>query len=283
MATARSLCLLLSALCLLGCGGSSEPGTQPDPSSGPAIAGQQLKHVLATPLDGNIGGYLEYLPGDHATSGHTYPLLIFCHGAGETGDGSEASLDALARNGVPKLIQDGNFPAGFTVKAGTFAFIVVSPQFIAWPAPSNVLALLDHLNASGLRIDPRRVYLTGLSMGGGATWATASSAGALPLLAAVVPVCGAMDANDAGARRIAEASLPVWALHNDGDPTVPVNNTLHWIDAINSHGPAIAARKTIFIANAHDAWTQAYDPDYRETLDGQSLNVYQWLLSYRKP
>ena len=287
MSSRWSLCLLLAALFLVGCGGSNAPGSSswvPDPSSGPAVPGQQVKHTLATALDGNIGGYLEYLPGDYATSNHTYPLMLFCHGVGGLGNGSEASLDKVANNGVPRLIRDGAFPAGFTVNQESFSFIVVSPQFINWPAASNLVALLDHLTLSrGLRIDPKRVYVTGLIMGGGLTWSAASSASSLARIAAVVPVCGALDSSDAGAKRIADAHLPVWALHNSGDPTVPVSNTQHWIDAINQCNPAIPPRKTIFTSTSHDAWTEAYDPEYWETIDGQAMNVYEWMLSYRKP
>jgi len=282
MTTRWSLSLLLAALCLLGCGGSKE-NSMPDPSSGPAVAGQQTKHVQSTAIDGNIGGYLEYLPGDYDTSGHTYPLLIFCHGMGELGDGSDTGLDAVARNGVPKLIRTGSFPSGFTVDGETFAFIVVSPQFKAWPTASNIAALLDHLRGRNLRFDARRVYVTGLSMGGGATWNAASNATTLAQIAAVVPVCGAQGPNDAGAKRIAEASLPVWALHNNGDPTVPVSNTTGWMTAINKYSPAIPPRQTIFQSTSHDAWSEAYDPEYWETIDGQPMNIYEWMLMHRKP
>ncbi len=276
--------VMLSLATLLGCSGGSNPspGVAPDPSSGPAVPGQQVKLVLPSALDGNIGGYLEYVPGDYANSGHAYPLMIFCHGAGEVGDGSDGALTKVAQNGPPRLIRDGRFPAGFTVKGSTFSFIVVSPQFKGWPAASNLMALVDHLKGKGLRFDPARVYVTGLSMGGGATWVAARDAGTLPLIAAIVPVCGAQDSDLAGAKRIADVHLPVWALHNNGDPTVTVNNTEHWIRDINANAPAIPARKTIFLSTSHDAWTRAYDPAYRENIDGLDLNVYEWLLSYRK-
>jgi len=127
------------------------------------------------------------------------------------------------------------------------------------------------------------VYVTGLSMGGGATWNAANTASTLAQIAAVVPICGAMDSNAAGAKRIADAHLPIWAFHNNGDTTVPVSNTLHWIDAINALSPAVAPRKTIFTAASHDAWTEAYDPEYWETINGQAMNVYEWMLSNRKP
>lgn len=276
--------VMLPLVALLGCSGGSNPspGVAPDPSSGPAVPGQQVKLVLPSALDGNIGGYLEYVPGDYANSGHAYPLMIFCHGAGEVGDGSDAALTKVAQNGPPRLIRDGRFPAGFTVNGSTFSFIVVSPQFKNWPAASNLKALVDHLKGKGLRFDPARVYVTGLSMGGGATWVTARDASTLPLIAAVVPVCGAQDSDLAGARRIADAHLPVWALHNNGDPTVTVNNTEHWIRDINANAPAVPARKTIFVSTSHDAWTRAYDPAYRENINGLDLNVYEWMLSYRK-
>ncbi len=285
MMTLRStLCGALPLVSLLGCTGGAHttPAVTPDPSSGPAVPGQQVKQVLPTTLDGNIGGYLEYVPGDYATSGRTYPLMIFCHGSGEVGDGSDAALTKVAQNGPPKLIRDGHFPAGFTVNGSTFSFIVVSPQFKGWPAASNLKALVDHLRGKGLRFDPARVYVTGLSMGGGATWLAARDTTTLPLIAAVAPICGAQDSDLAGAKRIADAHLPVWALHNNQDPTVTVNNTEHWIRDINANTPAIPARKTLFTSTSHDAWTKAYDPTYRENINGQDMNVYEWLLSFRK-
>lgn len=278
--------LLIMISMLFGCGSggnTSTSGQSQDPSSGPAVPGQQSKQTLATAVDGNIAGYLEYLPGDYATSNHTYPLIIFCHGSGEVGDGSSAALDKVANNGIPRLIRDNKFPAGFTVNNQTFSFIVVSPQFKSWPTSNNIVALIDHLKTQGIRFDPKRVYVTGLSMGGGATWAAANSTASLPLIAAAVPVCGAQDSNDAGAKRIADAHLPVWALHNNGDPTVSVNNTNHWIDAINKFNPTIPPHKTIFVASSHDAWTQAYNPAYKEIFDGKPLNVYEWMLTYKKP
>lgn len=269
---------------LMGCAGSSKPSpvAAPDPSHGPAVPGQQVKQVLPTALDGNIGGYLEYVPGDYASSGHSYPLLVFCHGSGEVGDGSDTALTKVAQNGPPKLIRDGQFPAGFTVNGNTYSFIVVSPQFKGWPSASNLKALLDHLKGKGMRFNPARVYVTGLSMGGGATWVAARDSNTLPLIAAVVPVCGAQDSDLASAKRISDAHLPVWALHNDQDPTVSVNNTNNWIRDINANAPVVPARKTIFVSTSHDAWSKAYNPAYREDIDGQAMNVYEWMLAHSK-
>ena len=65
-------------------------------------------------------------------------------------------------------------------------------------------------------LDSRRLYLTGLSMGGYGTWDAATR---WPeRFAAAVPVCGGGDETLAGKL----AKLPVWAFHGDMDKAVPV-------------------------------------------------------------
>src|SRR5881296_4557860 len=106
--------------------------------------------------------YLLFIPKGYAASGdERWPLLIFLHGSGERG----SDIDAVKKNGPPKLVgKDPGFP-----------FIVISPQLppnadedAPWPiAPLD--AILDGALKT-LRVDPARVYLTGLSLGGIATW-----------------------------------------------------------------------------------------------------------------
>jgi dienelactone hydrolase len=71
---------------------------------------------------------------------------------------------------------------------------------------------------------PKRIYVTGLSMGGGAAWtlATASVAGSSPTtswasqIAALVPIAGAADpkgANSGICNAMVAANLPVFAFH----------------------------------------------------------------------
>ena len=276
--------VILSGICLLGCSGPGHStASEPNYGAGPPIPGLQVHRSLAAALDGNIGGYLEFVPADYATSNHTYPLLLFCHGSSESGDGSNDMVGNVANRGVPMLLRDGGFPAQFTVKGETYSFIVESPQFQNWPSPSNLVALMDHLKSRDLHFDPTRVYLTGLSMGGALAWTGACSPELLPMIAAVVPISGAETFTEARAQVIAEAGLPVWALHNDGDPMVSSSLTRDWVDAINRHNPAIPARETLFHNEIHDAWTLAYNPGCRETIEGISMNLYEWLLSYRKP
>src|SRR5215203_3116712 len=94
-------------------------------------------------INSNCNGYVEYLPEGYATSGQTYPLLIFIEGNGETGSGSAADLQRLLANGPPKYINENNFPSSFTVNGQTHRFIMITPQFVApiwfrYPTPLEV-------------------------------------------------------------------------------------------------------------------------------------------------
>src|SRR5690554_5169302 len=110
--------------------------------------------------------YLLFLPKDYAIDNtHSWPLIIYLHGAGERRNGGE-ELDRVKSLGIGKHVE--NHP--------DFPFVALSPQ-----CPSNswwmyklapLKALIDHI-VETYAIDPDRVYLTGLSMGGYGAWALA--------------------------------------------------------------------------------------------------------------
>ena len=226
----------------------------------------------------NCGGFYEYLPDDYNSTSTTYPLLVFIHGVGELGNGT-TDLPSVLRNGPPKLISQGVFPSSFTVNNRVFKFIVISPQFVKWPSSTDVRAIITYA-IDHYRVDISRIYLTGLSMGGGATWQFAG--GALvntKLLAAILPVSGASPPTDAKCANMAIDNLPVWATHNLNDPTVKSSYTTTYVNTINSNPntPNPRAVATIFNAGGHDAWTQTYDPNWRPN----GLNVFEWMLQFQ--
>ena len=250
-------------------------------ASKPGAAQSLIQKPITKTVNSVIGGYYEALPLDYATNTtKKYPLLVFLHGLGEIGNGSQASLPAVLRNGPPKLIANGTFPATFTSNGQTFSFIVISPQMNTQDRTGNsIQSLMDYL-VQTYRVDESRIYLTGLSMGGGISWIYAGTKAWTSRLAALAPVCGNTSPYDAFVNNITSANLPVWALHNEGDPTVASQLTKDWISKLNSHVPALnpKARGTIFPVSGHDAWSKAYDPAYREN----GLNVYEWLLAFSK-
>lgn len=230
-------------------------------------------------VDTNCHGFYEYLPKDYDKGRQKYPLLIFVHGLGELGNGG-SDLPKVLRNGPMKLIADGTFPDSFVVAGKTHRFIVIAPQLLHWPWPGTIQTIIDYA-VSHYKVDKHRIYLTGLSMGGGATWGCVSNSKKYAKkIAAIVPVCGASLVDSTKARIIAAAGLPVWALHNQGDPVVTVEYTEKYTSYINAavNHPVVPARMTIFPEKGHNAWTKAYDPLFREN----GMNVYEWMLSHRR-
>ncbi|MVT08102.1 PKD domain-containing protein [Chitinophaga tropicalis] len=243
---------------------------------------QQVGVSLAGTGVTNSGGYYEFVPPSYAGSKDSFPLLIFIHGIGELGNGT-TNLPTVLRNGVPKLLNNGTFPSSFTVNGRTFSFIVASPQFKNIPGPTDVLSLINYLRKKFPRIDSKRIYVTGLSMGGGATEDFVSAGSTYSQVpAAAVAVCGNMNplAKTAAAKAVAQNDIPVWFLHNENDPTVPSQYSKDWVTQIDASNPVSSAmpRLTIFNASGHDAWTKSYDPAYKEN----GMNVYEWLLQYEK-
>jgi predicted peptidase len=231
------------------------------------------KGVTVT-VNANIGGFMQALPARYDSTTKRYPLLVFLHGIGELGNGA-SQLANVAGPGVPGLIRNKKFPASFKVKDKNYSFIVITPQFKAWPSPNDVNAMISYA-ISKYRIDTTRIYVSGLSMGGGVTW---DYAGTYPKrLAAIVPICGAAGPTDTKVKNMVNAGLPVWAFHNEDDPTVSVNNSKNYVSKINALKPAVPARLTLWPTGGHDAWTKATSIAYKEN----GMNMYEWMLQYSR-
>lgn len=225
-------------------------------------------------IDANVGGYLAKKPFDYNTTTKKYPLLVTLHGMGELGNGS-TDLYKVAHNQVCRLIRHSLWPNSFTVGGKSYSFIVVSPQFKQPPTSSNVNDVINYA-IKKYRVDTSRIYLMGISMGGGATADYACTYG--KKIAAAVPMAECQSPYSSGAKAIAASKLPVWAFHNQYDPKVSSSNTINLVKLINSFTPSIPAKKTIFNAQTHNCWLKATDPSYKEN----NMNIYQWMLQYKR-
>lgn len=259
----------LGAILIISCFGSV-----------PVFSQVQTARSFSDPTMSNIKGFYEYLPEGYSQgSGKKYPLIIFFHGNGELASNG-SPLSAVLRNGLPRVIADGRFPNTFTVNNQTYSFIVISPQFNTWPGSGDVTLFKNYL-LTKYDIDPDRIYITGLSMGGGLTWgALCEDKTKAKAFAGAAVVCGMYPPTTAYAAVVASNNTPVWAFHNDGDGTVPSDYSKNWVKYINATIPAPnpLAKLTIYNSTSHDAWTKAYDPNTRE--DGR--NMYEWMLQYTK-
>jgi predicted peptidase len=194
--------------------------------------------------------YLLFLPEGYAKSKQRWPLMLFLHGAGESG----TNLDKLKVLGPPKIVES----------KPDFPFVLVSPQTSreGWN-PDTLNALLDDVLRK-YRVDKDRVYLTGASMGGSGTWRLAA---AHPeRFAAIVPICGRGD--PAEAKQLAR--LPIWVFHGAKDPVVRIASEKTMVEAIQAAGGNV--KFTIYPDAGHDAWTETYN----------NPELYEWLLKQKR-
>ena len=182
--------------------------------------------------------YLSYVPKDAA---EPLPLLVYIHGAGSRGH----SLDQMGVVGPIKLIEEGKpFPA-----------MLAAPQCHEdhWFDLFETLAEFIDAMRHDPRVDVKRVYVAGSSMGGFTTWQMAC---AHPdWFAAAVPVCGGGQEWFAGRLK----GMPIWAFHGLLDPVVPVEESVKMARAAQKAGADV--RLTIYPDVRHEAWERAYADD----------------------
>ncbi|EFA82839.1 hypothetical protein PPL_04534 [Heterostelium album PN500] len=215
---------------------------------------QTAKQVAISP--GSYMWYLEYLPPTYSATGpNKSPVLIFLHGVGQNGDGSQGALQMLkdAAGSPPYMIDKNTWPT-------TFSFIVISPQTWGWWDSPKTVPLINQIGALYPGADITRVYLTGLSMGGAGVYDTMRQSKAVcDKLAAVIPICGAQGFGANDWIGPVTSGLPVWAFHNSNDPTVSVWNSRNWVNGLNAQNICPVAKYTEYVASSHDAWTKTYD------------------------
>ena len=205
-------------------------------------------------------GYWLFLPNDYEMgttkpeAGKTYPLLLFLHGLGESGN----DIDKVKAHGPPKLLED-------PTQANNWQFITVSPQCpdtVRW-SPFQLGLLLDELEKQ-YAIDKNRIYVTGLSLGGYGTWGLLYQ---FPeRFAAGAPLCGGFD--PAAAKRFID--IPLWVFHGGKDISVSMSTNM--VEAIQTAGGKHVTL-TIYPDLGHDIWTTTYDnPELYQWLSKQSLS-----------
>ena len=182
--------------------------------------------------------------------------ILFLHGAGERG--RMASCRCRGGSARRSCNRPGGLPA-----------IVVFPQAReSWAADSAdskaaLPALADVMTAYAT--DPKRVVLTGLSMGGRGSWE----------LAAAHPEQVRRGRADLRPGPADEASrirgLPVWTFCGDADRDETVLDLRAMVEALEREGSH--ARLTEYRGVGHNSWDRAYnDPE-----------LIEWMLAQRKP
>ncbi len=246
MINSRSLLWLLAATLV-----TTTSAAQEQPSSQP----QEKLALQVKELDSSIPVKLKYLvstPADYESQ-EKWPLVLFLHGAGERGD----NVDQIKVHGPPKLIGQGQ----------SFPFILVAPQCPQgqWWEPQSLSLLLDEVETD-YHVDPDRIYVTGLSMGGFGTFALAAHSP--ERFAAIAPICGGGDRTVIPYR--IGTKVPAWIFHGAKDRVVPLNRSVELFEALESRSAEV--KLTVYPDAGHDSWSATYS----------NPKLYDWLLSHSK-
>lgn len=202
------------------------------------------------------------------TPAQKWPVILFLHGAGERGTDNE------------KQLKVGIGPVASRVPA-----IIVLPQapedtrWIGQPADDAIRALDTTIR--DFNGDSKRVYLTGLSMGGYGAWHIAMShpdrfaalavicGGLLPHKSATSVTQSPLIEGTASPYRSAARKLkhiPVWIFHGDKDTVIPVDES-RWM-ALELRAAGADVRYTEYEGVGHGSWLRAYDEP----------ELFEWML-----
>ncbi len=208
---------------------------------------EHIKKVYYDSQNGNTLQYCLFLPDDYSAD-KKYPVILFLHGAGEIGTDNVTQLN--------------NINNMFTKNPDYVSqSILICPQTPEWwrldreygdgkGTLTSALHLLQEIQ-SEYSCDENRIYLTGLSMGGYATWELLQNYG--EIFAAAVPVCGF------GTEMLAHTlvDIPIRIYHGTADPTVSFSSSQDMYNAIVAAG---GQKVELFPLEGvgHDAWTYAY-------------------------
>jgi len=204
------------------------------------------------------------------------PVVLFLHGAGERGTDNAAQLTHF-----PEKMAQPEWRAKYR------CFLIApqcepDKQWVDAPwgdkqpkalaeEPSEMLRLalaaLEQVRAEyQAAIDPARLYVTGLSMGGYGTWELAMRHP--DAFAAAAPICGGGDESQAERLK----GLPIWAFHGDQDTVVWPERSERLVAAVNRAGGQ--AKVSLLAGVGHDSWSPAYDP---------KSGLLDWLFAQKRP
>lgn len=209
-------------------------------------------------VNGTVCPYAVFVPPGY-TPEKAWPLIVFLHGSGERGDDGLHQTEV----GIGPALRD---------RPEQFPAIVLLPQ-----CPRDLFwnVVLEHIEAAMARamedynIDPDRVYLTGISMGGYGTWLWGATK--TDTFAALMPICGGGHVLDISliskkpiGRRFGSfesrvkklATIPIWTFHGADDDTVPPRCSRQMVEAVNAAGGDV--RYTEFEDTGHNSWDKAY-------------------------
>lgn len=226
--------------------------------------------------------YRLYVPEDY-DSNIAYPVILFLHGAGESGGDNEKQLNVGMMSPFFELGYYKDFPCIIVAAqvpnptSGTIGEWVNT----SWKDGSYEIKDMDKTGPTfteeiqlakkavdqtiaDYNVDTNRIYVTGISMGGYGTWNIITHYS--DFFAAAMPICGAGDPTKSEYLM----DMPIWCFHGDEDNSVPVSGSRDMYDAISAYDTN-KIKYTEWTGGGH-AWLPAYN----------RKDVWEWLFSQSK-
>lgn len=235
-------------------------------TSGVACAATNTFRPIGHPYAGN--GYIEYLPTSYSRQTKS-PLLIFFHGLNEDGDGTLRDLPKIQDWGPPALIIQRRWPEARP-------FVVLSPQHGpgGCPTAKEIHDFIQFAVAT-YNVDPKRVYLTGLSCGALGIDSYLETYGDQQI-AAAVPIAGdSLGVWSMQGCRLAR-TVGLWVFHGDADNIVSIAGDNQALPRFQTCQPRRDVEYTVYPGKGHIAsWVITYDLS-------AGHDIYSWLLKFSR-
>lgn len=258
--------VLIAMVLVLACCGGARAQTKD------GLLEKYSPEVWKSPAGGELN-YRVRVP-DKVEAGKKYPLVLLLHGAGGRGDDNRGQVnDAGGGASLEKM--------GVSSTYGAYVMAGQVPNNQLWvdvpwssldhemPKVSDSMRMmLEALDAfvadQKNQIDPQRIYVIGLSMGGYGTWDAIQRRPGL--FAAAVPICGGGD------KRLAKkiAPLPIWAWHGDQDGVIKPSRSRDMVAALKAAGGE--PKYTEVKGRGHNVWVDAFG----------SKEMWHWMFEQKK-
>ncbi len=221
-------------------------------------------------------GYYVYTPSGYTGNQANYPLLVYLHGSGDVGNSltNPTDLKRILNYGPPQLIYNKKW-------SPKYPMIVVSPQSSVGFIPDSLNEFIKYVIKT-YRINTHRIYLTGLSLGGGGTFSYITN---YPnngsYVAAAIPMSAPYEKHTNISNLV---KIPIWTFIGGDD--VNVLKLVTTIDLINQLSPTYKAKITVFPGVGHNCWDLAYSGSgmgrESKSYDAFNMSIYDWMFQYSK-
>ncbi len=202
--------------------------------------------------------YILHLPPGYSDLDNQRPLIVFLHGSGEINKGAE----------ILKKCDLWHYARG-AVDSRKFPFIVISPMAPedGWDTErlAHFVKKISNDHTKRYSFDSQRIYLTGFSMGGFATFSSGNTHH--ELYAAIVPLAGGGNSENMNGLK----TIPTWAFHGDADTATSIDCSTAMLEAMKAKGNS-NAHLTVLHGAGHGIPNQVYSRP----------ELYHWLLQQRQ-